>query len=120
MIVKNIKTMKKVLFILLAGMLLSCGSNKPTQEQKAKAERYVENLVNAGINIYAGKLTDANILVLAVDAYQGANFDKYAETYLEDAISHGLDIKGVAIVDIKNCQFGDSGVVGERIGRAYK
>ena len=76
--------MKKFLVLLLVGVLLSCGSNKPTQEQKAKAERYVENLVDAGINIYAGKLTDANILVLAVDAYPGANFDKYAETCLED------------------------------------
>lgn len=112
--------MKTFLFILLSTVLLSCGTNEPTQEQKAKAERYIENLVDAGVNIYAGKLTDANILVLAVDAYPGVNFDKYAETYLEDAISHGLDVKGVAIVDIKNCQFGDSGVAGERIGRAYK
>lgn len=112
--------MKKILFLLLACVLFSCGSNKPTEEQKEKAKQYIKTLVDMGVNIYGGQLTDANILVLAVDAYQGANFDKYAETYLEDAISHGLNIKGVAIVDIKNCQFGDVGVIGERVGRAYR
>ena len=89
--------------ILSLCLLLSCGSNKPTEEQKQKAARYV-----------------ANILVLAVDAYPGTNFDIYAETHLEDVLRHGLDIEGVAIVDIKDCQFGDIGVIGKRIGRAYR
>ena len=112
--------MRIIALILSLCLLFSCGSDKPTEEQKQKAARYVESLVDMEINIYAGQLTDANILVLAVDAYPGANFDIYAETYLEDALRHGLDIGGVAIVDIKDCQFGEIGVIGKRIGRAYR
>lgn len=84
--------MRIIALILSLCLLFSCGSDKPTEEQKQKAARYVESLVDMEINIYAGQLTDANILVLAVDAYPGANFDIYAETYLEDALRHGLDI----------------------------
>lgn len=111
--------MRKILFILLAGVLLSCGSGKPTEEQKEKARRYVETLVNMGVNIYDGQLTDANMLVLAVDAYPGANFDVYAQTYLDDVKRHGINVEGVLIVDIKDCQFGDGWVTGKRIGKAY-
>lgn len=95
--------MRTVVLILSLCLLFSCGSNNPTEEQKQKAARYV-----------------ANILVLAVDAYHGANFDIYAETHLEEILRHGLDIGGVAIVDIKDCQFGEIGVIGKRIGRAYR
>lgn len=106
--------------VLLAILFSSCGSNKPSQEQKDKAERYVQSLVDAEIGIYQGELTDANFLVLAVDAYPGANFDVYARTYLEEAQRKGLEIKGVYIVDIKDCQFGDGWVTGDRIGKAFK
>lgn len=113
--------MKKILVILLMSIsFFSCGGNKPSQGQKDKADRYVQSLVDADIGIYKGELTDANFLILAVDAYSGANFDSYARTYLEEAQSKGLEIKGVYIVDIKNCQFGDGWVSGKRIGRAYK
>lgn len=112
--------MRKILLIILIISLSCCGSNKPSQKQKDKADIYVQSLVDADIGIYDGELTDANFLILAVDAYPGANFDKYAETYLDDALRAGLDIKGVNIVDIKDCQIGDGWVTGKRIGRAYK
>lgn len=112
--------MKKILLSILAISLFSCGNNKPSQEQKDKADRYVQSLVDADIGIYKGELTDANFLILAVDAYSGANFDAYARTYLEEAQRKGLEIKGVYIVDIKNCQFGDGWVSGDRIGEAFK
>lgn len=113
--------MKNILVsFLVAISLFSCGSNKPSQEQKGKADRYVQSLVDADIGIYKGELTDANFLILAVDAYSGANFDVYARTYLEEAQGKGLEIKGVYIVDIKNCQFGDGWVSGDRIGKAFK
>ena len=80
----------------------------------------MQSLVDADIGIYKGELTDANFLVLAVDALSGANFDAYALTYLEEAQSKGLEIKGVYIVDIKGCQFGDGWVTGDRIGKAFK
>ena len=112
--------MNKTLLFALFLLLTSCGSNKPSQEQKDKADRYVQSLVDADIGIYKGELTDANFLILAVDAYSGANFDAYARTYLEEAQGKGLEIKGVYIVDIKNCQFGDGWVSGDRIGKAFK
>ena len=98
----------------------SCGNSKPSQQQKDKADRYIQSLVDAEIGIYEGELTDVNILILAVDAYPGANFDIFAQTYLDEALNKGLDIKGVNIVDIKDCQFGDGWVTGDRIGRAFK
>lgn len=111
--------MKKLLFALSL-LLFSCGSNKPSQEQKDKADRYIQSLVESEIGIYQGELTDANFLILAVDAYPEANFDVYARTYLEEAQRKGLEIKGVYIVDIKDCQFGDGWVTGDRIGKAFK
>lgn len=112
--------MNKTLLFALFLSLTSCGENKPSQEQKDKADRYVQSLVDADIGIYKGELTDANFLILAVDAYSGANFDAYARTYLEEAQTKGLEIKGVYIVDIKDCQFGDGWVSGDRIGKAFK
>lgn len=113
--------MKKIpLLLFLVILMFGCGNSKPTPEQKELSERYIQKLVDAKINIYGGELTDANFLVLSVDAYPGANFDKYAETYLEDAEKEGLDIKGVYIVDVKDCQIGYGWVTGKRIGRAYK
>lgn len=108
-----------IVSLLITTALISCGSGKPTEEQKQAADVYVEKLVSADIGIYEGELTDANYLILAVDAYPGANFDIYARTYLENAISGGLEIDGVYIVDIKDCQFGDGWVTGERIGSAF-
>lgn len=112
--------MNKTLLFALFLSLTSCGGNKPSQEQKDKADRYVQSLVDADIGIYKGELTDANFLILAVDAYSGANFDAYARTYLEEAQRKGLEIKGVYIVDIKDCLFGDGWVSGDRIGKAFK
>lgn len=112
--------MNKIFLYALFFSLISCGGNKPSKEQKDKADRYVQSLVDADIGIYKGELTDANFLVLAVDAYPGANFDVYARTYLEEAKRKGLDIKGVYIVDINDCQFGDGWVTGDRIGKAFK
>lgn len=110
----------KALLVLLTILLGACVS-KPSQEQKDKANRFIESLSKYNIdNIYGGTLTDANILVLSVDAYPGANFDIFAETYLEKALNRGLDIEGVAIVSIQDCQIGDGWVSGKRIGRAYK
>ena len=112
--------MNKTLLFALFLSLTSCGGNKPSQEQKDKADRYVQGLVDADIGIYKGELTDANFLILAVDAYSGVNFDAYARTYLEEAQGKGPEIKGVYIVDIKDCQFGDGWVTGNRIGKAFK
>ena len=111
---------KYLLLLFLVVLVSSCGNNKPTPEQKELSERYIKKLVDAKVNIYGGELTEEKKKKKKVDAYPGANFDKYAESYLEDALRAGLDIKGVNIVDVKDCQIGDGWVTGKRIGRAYK
>lgn len=57
------------LIIVLVPLLFSYRSNKLSQEQEDKVDRYVQSLVNADIGIYKGELTDANSLILAGDAY---------------------------------------------------
>ena len=94
--------------------------NQTSKCKRCISSNAYQSLVDADIGIYKGELTDANFLILAVDAYSGANFDAYARTYLEEAQGKGLEIKGVYIVDIKNCQFGDGWVSGDRIGKAFK
>lgn len=79
--------MKNLFILALLSLLFSSGSYKPSQEQKDKADRFIESLCKYNIdNIYGGTLTDSNILVLSVDAYPGANFDIFAKTYLEKAL----------------------------------
>lgn len=48
--------MRKInnLCIALFIFFFSCGENKPSQEQKDKADRYVQSLVDANIGIYKG------------------------------------------------------------------
>lgn len=45
--------MRKVLLFALLTIFVSCGNKKPTQEQKEKADRYIEFLTEYNIdNIY--------------------------------------------------------------------
>ena len=41
--------MRKILLTILAISLFGCGGNKPSQEQKDKADRYVQSLVDVVI-----------------------------------------------------------------------
>ncbi len=92
--------------------------------QKARGENisedYTQSIINPSTGIHKAIITDANMLVIAVDASPGANFDAFAKTYLDDAIDNGVDIKGCLIVDIKDCQFQKGTVIGKRIGKAFK
>lgn len=109
--------MKKLLLIsLLMLVLASCGSSS----DYTQAREYATNLIDKDLGIYNATVTDVGMLVIAVDAIPGANFDIFAKTYLQDAINAGTNIKGCLIVDVKDCQFMDGAVTGKRIGKAYK
>lgn len=107
--------MIKILFSLLI-IFSSCGgSSKPTDQEKEIAQKYID--VITGFTCDKAALTDGNYLVVAIDAV-GSDYDLLAFQFLEEAKSEGLTVKGVYIVDSKDCQFGDGWVKGDRIGKA--
>ena len=109
--------MKKYLFlVLLSLMFFLYGCNtKPSQA----AIRYAESI--SGTDVLKATITDSNVLIIAIDAEYGRNYDALARYYLNDAISHGVDdIKMCAVVDYSTSEFQDGAVVGERVGKAFK
>lgn len=71
-------------------------------------------------SIFKAEVTDNNILIIGVDRVGNANFDYFCEEQLKDAWKHGVRVDGCFAVDVKDSQFQDGAVVGERIGHAYK
>lgn len=109
--------MKKILFLLLIIISSCSGSSKPTEQEKQIAQKYIE--IITGFTCDKAELTDGNYLVIAIDA-TGSDYDPLAQQFLEEAKNEGLvSIKGVYIVDSKDCQFGDGWVKGNRIGKAF-
>lgn len=109
--------MKKYLFlVLLPLMLFAYGCNtKPSQA----AIRYAESI--SGTDVLKATITDVKVLIIAIDATEGQNYDALARYYLNDAIRHGVyDIKMCAVVDYSTSEFQDGAVVGKRVGRAFK
>ena len=68
----------------------------------------------------ARTLVDLQVPVLGVNRGHLGLLTDVSPADLEDALNKGLNIKGVYIVDIKDCQIGDGWVTGDRIGKAYK
>lgn len=108
--------MKKFLLsILLVFSLLSCGNSEPSHA----AVRYAESI--SGTDVLKAEVTDAHVLIIAIDAIEGQNYDALARYYLRDAIEHGVDdIKQCAVVDYSTSEFQDGAVVGDRLGKAFK
>lgn len=94
-------------------------NNKEHEISRQVAQEYAESLVEPDLGIYKATITDANMLIVAVDAHPGANFDIFAKSYLDGALDAGVNVKGCFIVDIKDCQFQKGAVIGKRIGKAY-
>jgi hypothetical protein len=44
----------------------------------------------------------------------------FCKEYLDDAISKGIRVDGCFVVNIKDCEFQDGAVLGERIAKAFK
>lgn len=107
---------KSILSILLVFALFSCGrKSEPSQA----AIRYAESI--SGTNVRKASVTDAHVLIIAVDAIEGQNYDALARYYLKDAIENGAnDIKMCVVVNYSTAEFQDGAVVGDRLGKAFK
>lgn len=107
--------MKKILFILLAGVLFSC-SNSNTEV--TGVEEYIKTI--SGFTCEKAAVTDNGYLIIAIDATSDSGYDNLASQFLDEAKQEGVTgLKGCAIVDIKNAKFEQGAVVGKRIGKAY-
>ncbi|SFG56566.1 hypothetical protein SAMN05216383_12065 [Prevotella sp. KH2C16] len=109
--------MKKYLFLILLSLILfACGGNKKLSHA---AVRYAESI--SGTSVLKATVTDVHVLIIAIDAIEGQNYDALARYYLNDAIKHGAyDIKMCAVVDYSTSEFQDGAVVGDRLGKAFK
>lgn len=107
--------MKKILFLLFVGMLLSCGNSKT---EVTGAEEYIKTI--SGLTCEKAAVTDNGYLIIAIDATSDSGYDNLASQFLDEAKQEGVTgLKGCAIVDIKNARFEQGAVVGKRIGKAY-
>ena len=107
--------MKKILFLLFIGMLLSCGNSKT---EVTGAEEYIKTI--SGFTCEKAAVTDTGMLIIAIDAISDSGYDYLASQFLDEAKQEGVTgLKGCAIVDIKNAKFEQGAVVGKRIGKAY-
>jgi hypothetical protein len=136
--------MKKVILLCLVAVLLGCNNKKyaPSQNNQVDSlglttdtssvkdtaqtvnaiskEDYCNSLISPDMGIYNAEITDANILIIAVSPEGNPNFDAFAQSYLDDAISKGVDVNACMVVDVNNSQFQQGAVVGDRIGKAFK
>ena len=81
-------------------------------------QEYID--IITGFTCEKAALTDNGFLVIAIDATSDSGYDFLASQFLNEAKAEGVTgLKGVLIVDIKNCEFQKGAVVGKRIGKAY-
>lgn len=109
--------MKKILFLMIAIsiLFLSCGGGKT---EVTGADNYIETIT--GFTCEKAAVTDNGFLIIAIDATSESGYDFLASQFLDEAKREGVSgLKGVMIVDSKNCQFQQGAVVGKRIGKAY-
>lgn len=108
--------MKLLFYATLLIIVISC-SNSTVKVYGA--DGYIETIT--GFTCEKAIVTDNGFLVIAIDAIQGTDYNSLASQFLDETQNEGVSgLKGVYIVDIKNCQIGDGWVTGDRIGRAYK
>jgi len=108
--------MKQFLFLIVIILMnTSCGNSKV---EVTGADKYIN--VITGFTCKKAAVTDNGYLVIAIDAIGTTNYDKLASQFLAESKREGVKgLKGVLIVDIKNCQFQEGAVTGKRIGKAY-
>lgn len=106
----------------------TCKSDTDSCQDITGASKYISNedycksISSNGeaTSIFKAEITNNNILIIGVDRIGNANFDVFCQQQLEDAWSHGVPVDACFAVDIKDCEFQDGAVVGERIGKAFK
>lgn len=83
-------------------------------------ESFCESIMGLSVGIYKATITDAGFLVIGVRPINNPNFDYFAQSYLEQALNAGIQIKGCFVVDIDKSTWLNGAVKGERIGKAYR
>lgn len=92
--------------------------NQKSEHQVTGADKYIETIT--GFTCEKAIVTDNGFLVIAIDAISENGYDSLASQFLNEAKKEGVSgLKGVMIVDSKNCQFQKGAVVGKRIGKAF-
>lgn len=135
--------MKKIILFFLVALMVGCGNKSNSlspnkvdslgvindtssvkDTTKTVGEKsnddYCKSIISPDMGIYNAEITDANVLIIAVSPDGNSNFDVFAKSYLDDAISKGVNVNACMIVDVNNSQFQQGAVVGDRIGKAFK
>lgn len=77
-------------------------------------------MATISLTVFKAEVTGNNILIIGVDRIGNANFDEFCKSQLDDAQSHGVHVSACFAVDVKDCEFQNSAVVGERIEKEFK
>ena len=95
--------MRKILFVTTFFIFaVSCSDKSNTTV--AGADKYIKTIT--GFTCEKAAVTNSGHLIVAIDAIEGSNYDGLASPFLDEAKSEGvIGLKGVYIVDSKNCQF---------------
>jgi len=87
---------------------------------KKDGGEFCKSIMDISTGIYKATITDAGFLVIGVRPINNPNFDYFAQSYLEQALNAGIQIKGCFVVDIDKSTWLNGAVKGERIGKAYR
>ena len=108
--------MRKILFVITFFIIaVSCSNNNVTV---TGADKYIETIT--GFTCEKAAVTNSGHLIIAIDAIKDVNYNELASQFMEEAKREGVTgLKGVFIVDIKDCKFQQGSVIGKRIGKAF-
>lgn len=87
---------------------------------KENGYEFCKSIIDISTGIYKATITDAGFLVIGVKPIGEPNFDYIAQSYLEQAIDAGIQVKGCLVVNADNSTWQKGSVIGKRIGEAYK
>lgn len=89
-------------------------------KERMSNNEFCKSITDPEMGIYKATITDTNMLIIGVRPIGKPNFDVLAQSYLENAIEHGINIKACFIVDVDKAKWQKGAVIGDRIGKAYK
>lgn len=94
-------------------------SNKNKRIYKTNDE-FCSMITDPEMGVCRATVTDASFLVIGIRPVGNPDFDYLAQSYFEQALDAGLQIKGCYIVNINDSKWQDGAVIGKRIGKYYK
>jgi len=107
--------MKNILLVVILFIAISCSNSNVNV---TGADKYIETIT--GFTCEKAAVTNSGHLIIAIDAIKDVNYNELASQFMEEAKREGVTgLKGVFIVDIKDCKFQQGSVIGKRIGKAY-